>query len=309
MRGLNLATYDVPLGPSGTAPEGIHLLPSGNMAARDGRKWALSDPVAVMQAFQAGGIDLPVAFEHQNDKPEAKLKGPVPAAGWIKELKTEVSGIWGRVEWTATAREMIRNKEYRFLSPSFLFNPENGQVIRLKGAGLVHNSALHLTALANQENPMDMQPTVDQSLVQGIADMLGLPVDKSAKELLAKLSERLNAQPDPAKFMPVTAVQAMLKDRNLEIATASETRAKEKVEQAFRKGHFHGGMRDWALALCRSDEAAFDSFVAASSPMFGHLLKETNLRGAPPARAAVAEGSVAAAICEQLGLKPGALND
>ena len=116
MCGLNLATCDVPLGPSRTAPEWVHLLPSGNMTARDGRKWTLSDPAAGLQAFQAGGIDLPADFEHQNDNPEVRLKGPVPAAGWIKGLKTEVSGIWGRVEWTATAREMIRSKEDRLPS-------------------------------------------------------------------------------------------------------------------------------------------------------------------------------------------------
>ena len=69
-------------------------------------------------------------------KPEAKLSGPVPAAGWIKDLKAEPSGIWGRVEWTATARELIRNREYRYLSPSFLFHPKTQAIMKLKGAGL-----------------------------------------------------------------------------------------------------------------------------------------------------------------------------
>jgi phage I-like protein len=81
------------------------------------------------RAGQSGGIDLPVDDEHQNDKPEAKLKGPVPAAGWIKEMRSDETGIWGRVEWTATARELIERKEYRYLSPVILHN-KAGQIMR-----------------------------------------------------------------------------------------------------------------------------------------------------------------------------------
>jgi phage I-like protein len=62
---------------------------------------------------------------------------------------------WGRAEWTATAREMIANREYRYLSPSFLFHAATGAIVRLKGAGLVHNPNLHLAALASQDTEMD----------------------------------------------------------------------------------------------------------------------------------------------------------
>lgn len=55
------------------------------------------------------------------------------------------------VEWTATAAEMIGRKEYRTISPSFLFHPKTRQIVQLKGAGLVHNPNLYLTALASQE--------------------------------------------------------------------------------------------------------------------------------------------------------------
>ena len=137
MSRLLTATCDRPLPPDGDAPEWVHLLPAGRtVAGRDGRAWELGDPAGVVLAFQAAGVDLPVDYEHQNDKPEAKLSGPVPAAGWIKDLKAEPSGIWGRVEWTATARELIRNREYRYLSPSFLFHPKTQAIMKLKGAGL-----------------------------------------------------------------------------------------------------------------------------------------------------------------------------
>lgn len=118
MQGLATAILDraLPAGPSDKgAPEWVHLLPTGFMKGRDGRSYDLADPGGLILAFQANGIDLPVDFEHQNDKPEARLKGPVPAAGWIKELQIREGGIWGRVEWTASAAEMIGAREYRYL--------------------------------------------------------------------------------------------------------------------------------------------------------------------------------------------------
>ena len=320
MQGLVLATCDRALGPSGAAPEWVHLLPDGKMTGRDGRSFELADPQGLVLAFQSGGIDLPIDYEHQNDKPEARLSGPVPAAGWIKELKADDSGLWGRVEWTATAREMISRKEYRYLSPSFLFHPKTRQIVRLKGAGLVHNPNLHLTALASQETdmppetpqkPAPSQKPAPDDLGAAIAKLLGLPPDASPKDLLAKLVERLTGEPDPAKFMPVAAVQEMLSSRRAEMAEVNEGRAQEKVRAAVQAGYITRGMRDWALALCRSDEASFDQFLTGVGPTFAHFSQRPNVSGQPApdrfTRAAPSQDDTEAAICAQLGLKPGTL--
>lgn len=320
MQGLVLATCDRALGPSGAAPEWVHLLPDGKMTGRDGRSFELADPQGLVLAFQSGGIDLPIDYEHQNDKPEARLSGPVPAAGWIKELKADESGLWGRVEWTATAREMISRKEYRYLSPSFLFHPKTRQIVRLKGAGLVHNPNLHLTALASQETDMPpetpQKPALSQKpapddLGPALAKLLGLPPEASPKDLLAKLVERLTGEPDPAKFMPVAAVQEMLSSRRAEMAEVNEGRAKEKVRAAVQAGYITRGMQDWALALCRSDEASFDEFLTGVGPTFAHFSQRPSVSGrtAPDrfGHAAQSESETEAAICSQLGLKPGSL--
>lgn len=103
MSGLATATLDRALPQDAAAkgaPEWVHLLPSGVMQGRDGRTYDLADPGGLILAFEANGIDLPVDYEHQNDKPEARLEGLVPAAGWIKALQSRADGIWGRVEWT-----------------------------------------------------------------------------------------------------------------------------------------------------------------------------------------------------------------
>ena len=321
MTGLVLATCDRALGPSGAAPEWVHLLPDGKMTGRDGRTFELADAPGLVLAFQSMGVDLPIDYEHQNDKPEAKLSGPVPAAGWIKELKADETGLWGRVEWTATAREMIGRKEYRYLSPSFLFHPKTRQILRLKGAGLVHNPNLHLTARASQETDMPPEPATPQKPATDLsfaefgaelAKLLGLPAGASPKELIAKLAERLTKEqePDPAKYMPVAAVQEMLSVRRAENAEVAEGRAQEKVRAAVNAGYITRGMQDWALALCRSDEASFDDFLSGVGPVFAHFGKPAPVSGPAPdriSRTAQSESETEAAVCAQLGLKPGQL--
>jgi phage I-like protein len=124
--GEQSATCDTALQGGAKAPDWVHLMPAGSFKARDGRSFSLDKPQAVLAAFREGGIDLPVDYEHANDNPEAKLRGPVRAAGWIKELRSDAGGLWGRVEWTAAAAEMIGKKEYRFISSTFLHTKTGG---------------------------------------------------------------------------------------------------------------------------------------------------------------------------------------
>lgn len=102
----------------------------------------------------------------------------------------------------------------------------------------------------------------------------------------------------------------MLAERNLSLATASDERANQKVSEALRLGHIPPSMKDWATALCRSDEANFDRFVASSGPAFSRLLQPSHVASVPPlSRQDRAGSDLADAICSQLGLKPGSLAD
>ncbi len=311
MTGLATATLDRALHADDAAkgaPEWVHLLPSGLITGRDGRIYDMADPGGLILAFQANGIDLPVDYEHQTEKPEARLKGPVPAAGWIKELQIRDSGIWGRVEWTATAAEMIAGKEYRFLSPTILYHPKTLEIMRLKSAGLVHHPNFHLTALAAQEDPMS-NPTRSDDFMALVAKLLGLPDGTPPEELLAKLGTALKtkATPDPARYMPVAAVQEMLADRLQERRAADQGRAQEKVRAAIQQRYITPGMREWALALCQSDEASFDAFLGNAGPVFAHLGKPSTAPVMVPNRPDALGNDLETSICEQLGLKPGSL--
>lgn len=62
---------DLELTAEGAAPEWVHLIPPGRFTARDGRVFDNTDPGAIIEAFDRNGADLPVDYQHQNDRPEA----------------------------------------------------------------------------------------------------------------------------------------------------------------------------------------------------------------------------------------------
>ncbi|MEO8531359.1 MAG: phage protease [Deltaproteobacteria bacterium] len=290
-----------------TAPDWVMLFPLGHMKARDGREFDLADPKSVVTGFDQGAVDLPVDYEHQNDRDEPKRSGPVPAAGWIKELEVRSDGPLGRVEWTATAREMIARKEYRYISPSFWHAPD-GTVTKLKGAGLVHNPALHLKALASEVQTMPKNTDIQGTLLTRLAELLALDPASTEDAVLAELAKRLAAtDPDPAKYVPTSAVAAMLQDRASETAQVRTDRVQHKIASAIAEGRITPGMRPWALELCRSNEASFDAFVRDCPAIYAHLLQPMQFTQSPASRETVAASGTEAAVCAQLGLKPGTL--
>ncbi len=329
MDGFLTATLGSEL-PAAGAPEWVHLIPIGEVATRHGPNFRLDNPQLVLQTFEERGIDLPIDYEHQNDKPEAKLKGPVPAAGWIKELAVRANGIWGRVTWAATASEMIAATEYRFLSPTVTYDAKTREIVAIKGAGLVHNPNLFLTALASEDAAMLPKENTDapkgegetngQSLLAAISNLLKLPEGSAEKDVLQALADRLasvlaselSAAPDPAKFVPIDAVKDMMRDRASIMATMSETDVRNKVEAALREGYITNGMRDWATALCSADPDSFDKFLSGVGPTFAYLHQPLSAFEKHPssryADASQSAGDAEDLVCKQLGLKSGSLS-
>ncbi len=64
--------------------------------------------------------ELPVDWDHLSMSPTKPGDGA--AAGWMKKLELRNNGdeLWAEVEWTPRGAEAIANREYRFVSPSFV---------------------------------------------------------------------------------------------------------------------------------------------------------------------------------------------
>lgn len=252
----------------GAAPAWVHLLPLGTIKGRDGRTFHLGNPDQVIAASE-NGADLPIDYEHQIDDPSRRKKGAaVPAAGWIKELQIRDEGIWGRVEWTQAARNMIAAKEYRYISPVLIHTLHDGRVIKLQGASLVHRPNLHLIALSSEQVP----GAIAGKDMGKIAIALGLPEDAEIATILTTLSVRLTA-PDPAQYIPVAAVVQLMSERNSTMSLLKEREATTMVDHAVIGGYITPAMKPWAVALCTQDPASFKSFMASSAPAYANLFK------------------------------------
>lgn len=133
--------------PAGTVPEWVMLLPRGpEIIGRDGRRWMLPNPAALVNEFQSRGTDLVVDWEHGSESQSlAGIRNP--AAGWVKELQIREGAVWGRVQWTGEGRADVENGGYRYLSPSFDYSRSDNVIRRLVSVGLVHQPNLNIPAL------------------------------------------------------------------------------------------------------------------------------------------------------------------
>jgi phage I-like protein len=162
------------------APAWIELFPAGpRIDARDGRTF-YANTAAVLAAFQANRGPLPIDYEHGQDLLAARGEA-APAAGWIVAVEDRGGAVWGQVEWTDRAAQMIAAREYRFLSPAFN-HTKDFKITRLLGAALVNRPALELTALSRE------QPNQENETMKAIAKALGLADGASEDAIVASLN-------------------------------------------------------------------------------------------------------------------------
>ncbi len=278
-----LHAITLPLPPDATlegaavAPEWVELVPAGEFSGRDGRGPFRLDAAAVLAAFERGGIDLPIDYDHQTIEADAKA-GPVPAAGWIKALEVREGSLWGRVAWTAQAAALIANREYRFLSPVFLHD-KTGRVLALSGAGLTHYPNLDLTAVANASEgayPMD------EELMERLRALLNLPTLAEPADLVAeleKLMQRLkmaeeqaqaanaraaSTEPDPAQWVPMSQHSAVAQQLSALQRQVAKAQAEDAVRAAMSAGKLVPALSVWAQAYAEKDPEGFAAWVTSA---------------------------------------------
>jgi phage I-like protein len=164
---------------TGEAPEWVHLIPAGTFSGVDGRgPYRIEDAGDIIQTSMAAG-KLPIDENHAVDK--AAPEGlPSPARGWIIAMESRASGIWGKVEWTGSGAELMRDKAYRGISPVFAHTQSGGRVVRILRAALTNDPNLTLTTLHSRSEPMDFLAKLRQAL--------GLPVDAAEDAMLTSVS-------------------------------------------------------------------------------------------------------------------------
>lgn len=262
-----LVAINIELPEDGSVPEWLELIPAGpEVVGRDGRAWLLDRPDEVV-ANSLGGRDLPLDWEHSTEIKAPKGE-PAPAAGWVTELQNRGGAVWGRVEWTPRGREAVANREYRYISPVFLFDKATRRIVRLKSAGLTNSPNLHLTALNRGTDPgsTDHEETA-MKLSEALRKALGLAEEATEADALTAINRMkdehrtaLNRADNPSleKFVPRADYdQALERATNAEQALADreketlEAEIEAAINQALEAGKITPATVDYHKASCR----------------------------------------------------------
>ena len=234
------------------------------------------------------------------------------------------------VRWTARAKQMLDDDEYRYQSATFLYHPETGDVLAIVGAALTNRPALDgLTSaqlaalsaqLARQFLPHlrdDMNP-----LLKALLEGLGLPETATTEQgvsalatlksqaaqagqiagLTAQIATLKAATPDPTKFVTVEAVAAL----NTELATLRAQNAQVEIDQVLNQAKADGKVASDVVEktwrdIGKADLAQLKALVDAT-PANPVLAGKRQTEGKEPGKDAAELSQSELAVCAAMGL-------
>ncbi len=239
-KGLDLSGND--------APEEVQLLPMGEVSPKGKMQFLVDEEgmQSMLAAFKKSGTDLVIDYEHQS------LSGSeAPAAGWIKELVDNgAEGLWAKVQWTDRAKEYLRKREYRYISPVVLVRRKDGRAVELLGAALTNLPAID--GMAPVVNSMQKDY---RNLYMEVLKFLELPEDAEAEAVRQKAEALVR----PSGFVPETEHLALKE-------TLRKYETEELVRQALSKGRITPALLPWARSYASMDPKGFLEFCGKAAP-------------------------------------------
>ena len=271
------------------APEKVVLIPLGEVSSQKGP--FLMDALAfkeIQSHFASRGIDVVVDYEHQT-----LTGGQAPAAGWVTALELTDQGVEGTVRWTEQAKQLLHNREYRYLSPVILKRKSDGRAVRLHSVALTNTPAIDgMVPMVNSWNGLmveglediDFEEEDEKMDLKQMALTLGLKETATEAEVLAEM-QRLKAQTqlvankavlqeldleESASLEDVKGALLALKNPAGYVAAEAFRKLQEKVQRqeqqelvtlALSEGKITPAQKDWAEEYALKDPEAFRKFL------------------------------------------------
>lgn len=242
----------------------------------------------MVAALNQRKIDMVIDYEHATLK--SKNTGdPAPAAGWLKSAGfTYIEGVGlcsTDFEWLDKAKAHIEAKEYKYISPVFLYS-KTGDVTTLINVALTNTPALDqlpeakLAAAAQEffaQNSIEQDSPMEELLEQ-LRWMLNLPLSATAEEITAELGKlqsqiqektgvaiavnshnlydaidaidqlkiAANSQVDPNQFVPMAVYQEAIASASSMTANAQAKEIDDLITAACSDGRLTGEASiDW----------------------------------------------------------------
>lgn len=265
---------------------------------------------------------LPVDYNHGTSKPTTAEAGK--AAGWIRALDLRAAGdeLWGEVEWTGPAADMIAAKEYQFVSPTFAYDYKhsNGQAIgtTLLAAAITNRPVLEGMAplslshpAARVRTPQEIDMAKDLITVKDangndvklsaetVAALKGTSADTTLTQKVLDLSTVVETLKGTVEAVKGENVE--LKKQNDALVLAQKTdAATAKVDTLIQAGKVLPVERDGLIKLALSNADLFDE-ATKHRPVAVQLNTEI---GTSTSGDATVNGQIEAAITETQKANP-----
>jgi phage I-like protein len=265
-------------------PEVIQILPRGNVRSRRGP--FIVDEIAykeITKMFKERALDIVIDYEHQTLKDVE-----APAAGWIKSLDLDSKGIIAKVEWTEKAKEYLKNKEYRYLSPVILKRKDDSRAVMLHSAGLTNVPAIDgMKPIINSLNNFNKGDDDEMEFLKELAKLLNLAEDATEDQIKAEVKKLLDNGNDDEVVAnkEVLDLLELSKDASLEdvkgtiislknpagYVSVEDFKSLQKkiqkketddlVSMALSQGKITPAQKEWAEAYALKDPSGFSNFV------------------------------------------------
>lgn len=304
-------------------PGQLQLFPQGKFNARDGRpgkdrSWLIDATIAqqVIDAAKARQTPFVIDYEHQTLNAE-KNGQPAPAAGWFKQVQwRDGQGLFAvDVQWTDKAKAMIEAGEYKFISPVFSYATD-GAVLELHMAALTNYPAIdgmEMLAAAKFQSNQDEEDLMFKKFLallglsetatedEAIAAVTALKSDLTEQtKQVAALKAKPPADPDPAKFVPVSVVAQIQTELAALKSQMSDTQVNDLVTAALADGRLLPAMEAWARELGKKDLAALKGYIDSAQPIAALSGLQTGGKG--PQGDPNALDAAAIAVCKAMGI-------
>jgi phage I-like protein len=200
----------------------FQVFPPGEFRSGDGRpknvkSWWFGDKL--LDYLKNLMNDVVIDYEHQSVNALENGK-EAPAAGWLSEFVSNEKGLFGvNAKWTERAQTMLKQDEYRYISPVFTYDLKTGEILKL------HSIALTNTPAIDGMQPVALtQFSQEQGIPMNFREILGLPPEatdeevmeaiKALKKLASKPEGKPEIKPEPLKGLfsllnlPVNATES-----------------------------------------------------------------------------------------------------
>ena len=306
----------------------IQLFPAGHFRAMDGRPeecpdgWFIDADIATALIAAAEERTTPYVLDYEHQTLRAKNNGqPAPASGWFKTLEwREGEGLFATgVDWTEVAAAYIDKKEYRFISPVFLYDTD-GRVRTILHAALTNTPALDdmdevLLAAASLIASTTYEDTTMDELLEQLRWFLGLPLSATKEDVLAELQKLINKikaadseaaaglawingleasiaaltsqveTPDPALWVSVDVMNQAIEQARASgeerIAQLTLQQSTDLIQAALSDGRLLPAQKGWAEALAKSNPDKLREHLSKQTRIAARTTTQTG--GRPPA--------------------------